>query len=173
MQVGVGSRNPVKLAATRQAFDSTAAPAEIAAVDVDSGVSEQPLGDAETIRGARNRARAAAKGYDIGIGIEGGVADGPDGSYLVMWAAATDGPHMDVGGGPRVRLPERIGTRVRAGRELGPLMDELVGRSDVARNDGAAGTLTAGIIDRESALRHAVAGALGPFLTEFYGDASR
>lgn len=171
MQVGVGSRNPVKLAATRQAFDSIAAPAAIVAVDADSGVSEQPLGDEETIRGAKNRARAAAEGYDIGIRIEGGVADGPDGSYLIMWAAATDGARMDIGGGPRVRLPERLGTQVRAGRKLGPLMDELVGQSDVARNDGAAGTLTGGIIDRESALRHAVAGALGPFVTAFYDDA--
>lgn len=172
MQVGVGSRNPVKLAVTRQAFDSIATPAEIAAVDVDSGVSEQPLGDEETIRGAKHRARAAAEGYDIGIGIEGGVADGSDGSYLIMWAAATDGARMGVGGGPRVRLP-RLGTQVRAGRELGPLVDELVGQSDVARNDGAAGTLTGGIIDRESALRHAVAGALGPFVTAFYDDVPR
>jgi inosine/xanthosine triphosphatase len=173
MQVGVGSRNPVKLAATRQAFDGLAESARIAAVDVDSGVSEQPLGDEETVLGAKNRARAAVEGHDIGIGIEGGVAEGPDGWYLIMWAAATDGAHTEIGGGPRVRLPEGIGIQVGAGRELGPLMDELVGRSDVARNDGAAGTLTGGIIDRESALRHAVAGALGPFVTEFYDDGSR
>jgi non-canonical (house-cleaning) NTP pyrophosphatase len=33
---------------------------------------------------------------------------------------------------------------------------------------GAAGVLTDGSIDRESALAHAVAGALGPFVTDLY-----
>ena len=173
MQVGVGSRNPVKLAATRRAFDSIARQAQIEAVGVNSGVSEQPIGDEETVRGAKNRAREAVKGYDIGVGIEGGVTDEPDGWYLIMWAAATDGTQIDIGGGPRIRLPEQIGARIRAGRELGPLIDELVGRSNVAQNQGAAGALTGGIIDRESALRHAVAGALGPFVTEFYENVSQ
>lgn len=168
MQVGVGSRNPVKLAATERAFDSIAEPARVEAVDVDSGVSEQPIGDEETIQGAKNRARAAIQGYDIGVGIEGGVAEGPGGWFLIMWAAATDGSRVDIGCGPRIRLPGEIVAQVRAGRELGPVMDEEIGQSNVARNQGAAGALTGGIIDRESALRHALAGALGPFVTERY-----
>lgn len=168
MQVGVGSQNPVKLTATKHAFEHIAEPASVEAVDVESGVSDQPVGDTETIQGAKNRAYGSAEGYDIGIGIEGGVAEGPDGCYLVMWAAATDGVEMGVGGGPRMRLPEPIAAHVRAGEELGPVMDELIGEDNVAQKQGAAGILTGGIIDRESALLHALAGALGPFVTEFY-----
>jgi non-canonical (house-cleaning) NTP pyrophosphatase len=65
-------------------------------------------------------------------------------------------------------LPDRIADRVRAGEELGPVMDEVLGEDDVARNQGAAGALTAGSIDREEALASAVAGALGPFVTGHY-----
>jgi len=39
-------------------------------------------------------------------------------------------------------------------------MDDVLGEDDVARNQGAAGVLTGGSIDRE--------GALGPFVTEHY-----
>lgn len=173
MEVGVGSQNPVKLAATEQAFEQVAEPARIAAVDVDSGVSEQPIGDGETIRGAKTRARRAVTGHDIGVGIEGGVADGPEGLSLIVWAAVTDGDRVEVGGGPRIRLPEAVAAQIRTGRELGPVMDELLGESNVAQGQGAAGTLTGGIVDRESALRHALAGALGPFVTEFYERSRR
>jgi inosine/xanthosine triphosphatase len=168
MQIGVGSKNPVKISATERAFDAIDRETQVDGVSVESGVSEQPVGDDETRQGAKNRAQEAIGGYDIAIGIEGGVADGPDGLYLIMWAAATDGHRLETGCGPRIRLPEQIATEVRAGRELGPVMDEVIGESNVARNQGAAGVLTGGIVDRESALCHAVAGALGPFLTDLY-----
>jgi non-canonical (house-cleaning) NTP pyrophosphatase len=65
-------------------------------------------------------------------------------------------------------LPDDVADRVRAGNELGPVMDDLLDTENVAERQGAAGVLTDGIIDRESALRHAVAGALGPFVTDLY-----
>jgi non-canonical (house-cleaning) NTP pyrophosphatase len=54
------------------------------------------------------------------------------------------------------------------GAELGPVMDDLLDTSGVAENQGAAGVLTAGMTDRTEALRTAVAGALGPFVTDHY-----
>ena len=57
MLVSIGSHNPVKLAATRSGF-TTVWPAEewhFEAVDVAPGVSGQPMCNAESIRGARNR----------------------------------------------------------------------------------------------------------------------
>jgi len=170
MRVSVGSENPVKVKATESAFANRAV--DVAAVAVDSGVSEQPYGHAETIDGAENRARRAVSAgeYDLGVGIEGGVAteDGTDDLFLVMWAAVTDGSHTGRGAGPSLRLPDDVADRVRAGNELGPVMDDLLDTENVAERQGAAGVLTDGIIDRESALRHAVAGALGPFVTDLY-----
>lgn len=171
MRVAVGSTNPVK----RDAGAGALPGATVESVGVRSGVSEQPRGHAETREGARNRAERAldsgdGTGYDLGVGIEGGVAEwaGEDGLWLIMWAAATDGTRAGRGAGPSLRLPDGIAARVRAGEELGPVMDDVLGTEAVARDRGAAGVLTGGVIDRESALGHAVAGALGPFVTDYY-----
>jgi len=187
MRVAVGSENPVKVRATERAvvarFDAT-----VEGRAVDSGVAEQPRGRAETVTGARNRAAAAlGPEYDLGVGIEGGVAEIPQqgavrnpaaadsaelaettGLFLIMWAAATDGERWGIGGGPSFRLPDAVAARVRDGAELGSVMDDLLDTEGIAREQGAAGVLTDGIVDRESALVHAVAGALGPFVTAEY-----
>ncbi|WP_277553580.1 inosine/xanthosine triphosphatase [Halobaculum limi] len=180
MRIGVGSGNPVKCEATERAVagaDGFGDDATVEACPVPSGVSEQPRGTAETRTGARNRAMAvldadsSGAGYDLGVGIEGGVAtlDGDDGNlFLVMWAVVSDGDRVGVGSGPSLVLPESIAGRVRAGEELGPVMDDVLDESGVARNQGAAGALTGGRVDRTDALRTAVAGALGPFVTDLY-----
>lgn len=169
MRVAVGSGNPVKRDAAANALPSDAV---VDAVSVESGVSEQPWGEAETIRGARNRAMNAIESadYDLGIGLEGGVSriDSLDGLFLTMWAAATDGERVEFGSGPRLRLPDSIADRLEEGEELGPVMDDLLDTTGVKHDQGAAGVLTGGIIDRESALRHALAGAIGPFVTDYY-----
>ncbi|QDX39758.1 DUF84 family protein [Salarchaeum sp. JOR-1] len=168
MRIAVGSENPVKREATERA--TAALNATVTTEGVPSGVSEQPMTESETREGARNRAeRALAAGdYDLGVGLEGGVAPADDALLLTMWAAVTDGDTTGLGGGPRFVLPDGIAARVRAGEELGPVMDDVVGAENVARSEGAAGALTGDLVDRESALRHALAGALGPFVTDYY-----
>ena len=59
IQVAVGSRNPVKLAAVRAGLGDLLGPVDVVGADAASGVPAQPMGDEETIRGAVNRARAA------------------------------------------------------------------------------------------------------------------
>jgi inosine/xanthosine triphosphatase len=167
LRAAVGSGNPVKLAATERALAPTRA-ATVEAVPVDSGVAEQPVGHAETRRGARRRAERALPGYDLAVGIEGGVADEHGALRLVMWAVVTDGERSGDGSGPSLALPDGVAERVRAGEELGPVMDDTLGEDGVARSRGAAGALTGGSIDREGALASAVAGALGPFVTDHY-----
>jgi inosine/xanthosine triphosphatase len=168
VRVGVGSGNPVK----RRAVASVLGTATVETVQVDSGVAEQPRGHAETVAGAENRARRAlaAAAFDYGVGIEGGVAefDGTDGLFLVMWAAATDGTRTGRAAGPSLELPARIASRVRAGEELGPVMDDVLGTDDVARKEGAAGAFTRGRLPRADALADAVAGAFAPFSCDLY-----
>ena len=189
MYVGVGSGNPVKVDATERAIagdDGFGDGATVEACPVASGVAEQPRGRAETARGAQNRAAAALdEGYDLGVGIEGGVApfetggwddDGSDGGPparatplgLIMDAAVTDGTQWGRGTGPTLVLPAGIADRIRAGEELGPVMDDTLGEENVARRQGAAGALTGGRVDRTDALATAVAAALGPFVTDLY-----
>lgn len=204
MRVCVGSGNPVKRRAVESILaagnDGFGAEATVEAAAVESGVSEQPRGHAETIRGAEIRARRAlavasddGDGYDLGVGIEGGIADflpnsparresggattdggvdgavdGDGGTYLVMWAAVTDGDRVGRGAGPSIRLPPTVERRVNGGEELGPVMDDVLGENDVAKRQGAAGAFTNGRVDRETALSTAVAGALGPFVSSLY-----
>lgn len=165
MHVAVGSGNPVKRDAVQRALPD----ATVDAVSVDSGVSEQPWGDDETIEGARTRAqRAFDDDHDLGVGLEGGVAERDDSLFLVMWAAATDGGRTEIAAGPRLRLPSNVVDRLHDGDELGPVMDDLLDTSGVAENQGAAGVLTDGMTDRTEALRTAASGALGPFVTTHY-----
>ena len=182
MRVAVGSANPVKLAATEATFDAIIG-ATVESVVVDPGVPKQPVGHEETIQGATNRARHAldAGTYDLGVGIEGGVAEFPtpegggtdghevaDGLFLVMWAAVADGTQVELGAGPAIRLPEVVTDRIRNDEELGPVMDDAFDLENVKENEGAAGVLTDGLIDRQQALETALASALGPFVTDCY-----
>ena len=172
MRLAVGSGNPVKRRAVEQAIAETLDGATVEAVSVDSGVSEQPRGREETVEGAKNRARnaLAAGEYDLGVGLEGGVAEIPEteGLFLIMWVAVTDGEQVGLGSGPAFRLPASIGDRVAAGEELGPVMDDVLGEDGVAEKQGAAGALSAGVVDRDDALAAGVAAAMGPFVTDRY-----
>src|SRR5680860_1864371 len=77
VRVAIGSRNPVKVAATQAGFEA-AWPSRnwiFEDCDVSSGVSDQPMSNGESILGARNRAVRARNllcaGY--GVGIESGL----------------------------------------------------------------------------------------------------
>ena len=163
MDIAIGSANPVK----RDAVERVHPEARLTAVAVESGVAEQPRGRAETVTGARNRAVAAldVTDADYGVGIEGGVAerDPPGGLWLVMWVAVTDGTETHFGSGPSVRLPDTVAERIRDGEELGPVLDDELGRESLSEQEGAIGVYTNGHVGRTEALSDAVAGAFGGF----------
>ncbi|NCF74102.1 MAG: DUF84 family protein, partial [Gammaproteobacteria bacterium] len=78
MKIVVASRNPVKIGAATQAFETLYPDAtlEVIAVDVDSGAGDQPDSDETTRQGARTRglnARQAEPDADFWVGMEGGV----------------------------------------------------------------------------------------------------
>jgi len=81
-----------------------------------------------------------------------------------MWAAVTDGTTTHFGAGPSIRLPDIVADRLRDGEELGLLLDDELGREELAKQEGAIGVYTAGRVGRTDALVDAVAGAFGPFL---------
>ena len=136
MRIVVGSKNPVKLAAVRQAFFRAFPDRPLVCVghDVPSGVSDQPWGHAETRTGALQRARGALlaeTGADYAVGIEGGVVGevglrsvayvairrvatcGVCRAHRVVQAAAASGaPTLRAGAGPR---QTRVGRRLRPG----------------------------------------------------------
>ncbi|NOZ27113.1 MAG: inosine/xanthosine triphosphatase [Chloroflexi bacterium] len=172
--VAVGSTNPAKVEAVRSVVERIWPAAEIRPVEVDSGVSNMPMSDAETRRGALIRARAALEvtDADLAIGLEGGVDSLPEGMFVCGWVAAVD-RHGRVGMGAsgRIPLPPVLARAVAAGQELGPAMDALSGMRETRRGPGTVGILTNGLITRPQAFAFGVAYALTPFLhPEWYAD---
>lgn len=171
-RIAVGSRNPVKIAATARVVRQWAPEASIEGIAVPSGVPDQPVGDDETIRGAAQRARAArvALDADIGIGLEGGVVELEDGAMRsCAWAAVAlrDGREF-VGGSLAMPLPPSVAALVRSGVELGHAMDTLTGGRDTKQGAGAVGILTNGMIDRQRAYEVLVTYALAPVIAGEY-----
>ena len=166
LKISVGSTNPVKLKAAAEAFELARKEVAVTEFDVQSGVSDQPTSDSEAIEGARKRARQAnAKGgFDFGVGLEGSVSDTKFGMFLTGWAFLVNGDETYLGGGGRLQLPESIASRIRSGEELGPVMDEVTGRTGVKEDEGAIGVFTNGIITRKEAYRNALVFALAKYL---------
>ena len=166
-RVAVGSRNPVKGAAVRAVLGRVAPQATLETVSAASGVPDQPFGDAETIAGARARAIAAraATDADLGVGLEGGVVDGPEGMRTCAWCVVVDREGREgVGGSLAMPLPDAVAQMIRGGMELGHAMDALVAAHGTKYGAGAVGILTAGLIDRQGAYEVLVTYALAPFL---------
>ncbi len=173
--IAVGSANPVKLAAVRAVLGPLAPRARIDGMSVASGVADQPMGDEETIRGATTRAHAAraAVEAELGVGIEGGCVEEPDGGMRTCaWAVIVDAHgRVGVGGSLAMPLPARVAAMVRAGLELGHAMDRLIGEDNTKHGKGAVGILTNGLVDRQRAYEILVAYAAAPFVMgEYYTD---
>jgi non-canonical (house-cleaning) NTP pyrophosphatase len=91
----VGTQNAAKLEAVRVSFAAFAEPGvvlDLVSVAVASGVSDQPIGYDEIVRGAGNRARAAfaAGNGAIAVGIEDG---------LLRYSTQNAARGRDAGGG--------------------------------------------------------------------------
>jgi inosine/xanthosine triphosphatase len=129
------------------------------------------MSDAECLQGALNRARAArrALGADLGVGQEGGVHSQEDMLLLVGWVAvsAADG-RQGLAGTARLPLPALIAQRVKAGEELGPVMDDLLDEHKSNHRGGAVGALTSGLVLRADAFAMAVSYALAPFVSQSF-----
>lgn len=168
MKIALGSQNPAKIAAVQAVFERVWSNAQVVGVSVPSGVSDMPMSDGECLIGARNRAEAAQQVAQsgFGVGLEGGVDETPAGLMLVGWVVIVDASGREgVASTARLPLPDHIANRVRAGQELGPVMDDLLGQTKSNHRGGAIGALTAGLIPRSHTFAMAVAYALSPFIT--------
>ena len=154
MKIIIGSKNPAKITAVKNSFSHEG---EFVSLDIPSGVSEQPFSDEETIKGAINRAAAALKqgSGDIGIGLEGGVQETSYGLLICNWGAlVTNESGPFIAGGARIPLPEEIAVRLRAGEELGPVMEDYAKNKNVRKQEGAVGIFTNGMVNRSEMFTH-------------------
>ncbi|RFU66259.1 DUF84 family protein [Peribacillus glennii] len=163
LKVAVGSSNPAKVHAVKEAFGRDA---EIIEIKASSGVSEQPFSDEETVEGASNRARNCLGESDaqIGIGLEGGVVQTKYGLFLCNWGALADREgNLFIAGGARVALPAPIAKRLLSGEELGPVMDEYTKKEGIRKKEGAIGIFTNGRITRQEMFSHIMDMLIGQY----------
>ena len=179
MKAVVGSRNPVKIAAAQQVLRRVYGDGvRVEGLDVESGVSDQPWGDEETLRGALTRAQAALTVEDaaLGVGLEGGLVQVDGQVFTCAWCVVerVDGT-SGIGGGANLLLPPPAADAVLDGAELGPTMDALTGLHNTKQRQGAIGVLTQGYLDRQSAYEHVLTLAMARLLSpSYYGhDGSR
>ncbi|MEL7061465.1 MAG: inosine/xanthosine triphosphatase, partial [Acidobacteriota bacterium] len=161
-RVIVGSRNPAKIEAVRRGLDRWVPDPHrvIVGVAVPSGVSDQPMSDAETLRGARHRAaraQAARPNAEVWLGLEGGLASWPDhedapGPASLMafgWIVAID--ENGRSGESRTatfEVPASAAALVTEGLELGHAIDRVTGERGLKTRGGAVGWVSDGRLDR-------------------------
>ena len=101
--VALGTGSPIKIEAVTEAFGPSFTVVPV--VDAQSGVPSQPVGDAETLLGAKNRALEARKSVPkatVCIGIENGMRgisgdeNGPFEDVACVYAIWADGREMSA-----------------------------------------------------------------------------
>jgi inosine/xanthosine triphosphatase len=164
MQIKVGSANPVKLKAVRDAFSHYLKDFEVVSVKADSRVHEQPKSLKECVAGAKNRAAAAFKDCDFSVGLEAGIFPFPEvktGYVDISIAVIFDGKDFFIGTSPCFEYPERVIKEVLKGeKDVGIIFDELFGTVNQKQHGGAVGFLTKEIVPRDKFVELSVIMAL-------------
>jgi inosine/xanthosine triphosphatase len=164
----VASTNPVKIDSARAGFTAMF-PHErfdVRGVEVESGVSHQPMDSAETLAGALTRAlnaRDAVPETDFVVGIEGGIERDGGALAAFAWIVVLGREQSGRSRTGSFMLPQEISELVEQGVELGHADDRVFGRSDSKRQNGSVGILTDDVITRVDFYAHAVVLALIPF----------
>lgn len=168
MKIGIGTTNQAKSTAVRIEWKKHVKGSTFQEFNVMSGVSDQPIGDNETLTGAKNRALHVLKDSDIDIdiafGLEGGVKELDGVMYICNWGVlATKEGQVFMAGGAQIPLPEEVAKPIRAGEELGPVMDKYMMREGIRHKEGAVGVFTNGLVNRSDMFEHIIRLLIGQY----------
>ena len=167
MHVLIGSKNPAKVRAISEAFLAHFPDATFQGLSVSSGVSDQPIGDHETLSGARNRAKSLVKqgGADYYIGNEAGLTQ-KDGMWLVFGVTVILDNQENEGVGFTAHYPlaNSIAQQILAGEEMHKVAIRESGIDKIHEDGGILGYFTNRHYTREKLIDGSVHAALIPFL---------
>lgn len=168
IKIVVASKNPVKIDAVRDGLSAFLKKSfEITGVSVPSGVSDQPMSDAETLEGAESRVKNAQRlfpGFDYYVGIEGGVEPNASGLMAFAWIVISNGAQTGKARSASFFLPPEVARLVHDGMELGDADDVVFRKINSKQDNGAIGLLTNDVITRKTLYIPAVQMAYVPFL---------
>ena len=165
MKFIVASTNPVKVNAVTLAIAEKFPDSFVQGLEVESGVSAQPMSDEETKLGATNRAKFVRNlALDnklilpdeeaLCIGLEGGAfhpafSQDPNELWSTVWAVALDqNGQTYFSNGARFPLPDFISKMLLAGEEMGPALGQYAKDPDLRKKAGMIGYLTNGFTNR-------------------------
>lgn len=167
----VGSKNPVKITCTEDAFTRAFNSSFLVeGINASSGVSDQPMGDKETLLGAKNRALTSKEIFpeaNFWVGIEGGVDEDETGMFAFAWVFILhDSGKTSQSKTGTFYLPTQVSSLIKGGMELGKADDQVFNQENSKQQGGSVGILTKGVVNREEYYRQAIILALIPFLNK-------
>ncbi len=171
MKILVGSKNPVKVASVEEAFQNYFQEVEVIGMEVESGVSHQPVGE-ETFAGAKNRALALKQinleqklNAAFFVGIEGGIIQLYEKWFAFGCMCVVDKEgNVGFGSSPQFELPSKVVEKLLSGIELGVVMDEIQNEENTKQKHGAIGYFTNGVMNRKELYIEGLKVAVVPFL---------
>lgn len=169
IKVAVGSTNKAKIEAVRLAFE-TLWPTQhwdVEGIRVDSGVSDQPRSDSETIAGARNRSKSALTQLKAayGVGLEGGLQQVGDWWFESGWIVVVDNSGCEgIGSTIKMAIPHKMMELIEQGRELSDVDDIFFNKQGGNKVNGHYGLMTKNALTRTSSYRDGVVSALIRFI---------
>lgn len=127
-------------------------------MEVDSGITDQPLDKEVTLKGSKNRAQNARKiqpNADFYFGLEGGLHDYGEGYHLVTFATLIDESGNEyVGEGVEMHLPESVSEEVKKDGQFGEVIRLYAKDHDIDQN----------LITRETPFIEAIQNAYANYL---------
>ncbi|MCJ7693850.1 MAG: inosine/xanthosine triphosphatase [Anaerolineaceae bacterium] len=167
----VASNNPVKAEAVLNGFKQVFAQEKfsIQGVGIASNVSDQPIGDHETLQGARNRAKAAKEMHpeaDYWAGLEGGVDKFEEAWVAFAWIVILSRKGEGIARTGIFTLPPEVAKLIQSGIELGEADDIVFGTNNSKQANGAVGLLSGDALTRSGLYTEGVILALIPIKNE-------
>lgn len=173
IHVAVGSGNPVKVQAVLEEFVRIVPVAtDVRGFAAKTGVPEQPRG-AQTLQGARTRARDALAAWpdaDYAIGIEAGLMrfTGEEAHVEAQACAVIDCNGWETHGwGPAFHYPPWVTERALRGEMVSDILGPVAGNDKIGSTTGAIGYLSENRLQRTGLTQVAVFMA---FLPRFRRD---
>ena len=153
--IHVGSKNPTKIQATENIIATSKLFKGATVIGIDVNVEEfgHPKTIVDTIRGAKDRAKAAYQGSDLAVGLESGLIEATEtktGYLETTVCALYDGTHYSIGMSPSFEWPPKMTELILGGLDGSQAFKEmgLTAHRKIGTAEGAIHTLTQGKINR-------------------------
>lgn len=180
MKILVGSLNPVKIEATKEAFNHYYRNVEVIGIEVASNVPPQPISN-QTYEGALQRAEGLRNlnnmknlNGDYFVGIEGGITKLIN-HWFAFGAMCIIHSSGKIGFGTTIHfeLPEIFVRELLNGEELGAVIDKHSGQKNTKQKGGAIEYFTDGVFNRKTIYVQGLIAALIPFRNKYFDSTNR